>query len=588
MILQELVHYYERKAADPDSGIAPEGWEIKEIPFVIVIDQDGNFVQLEDTRSGEGKKKVGRRFLVPQDNGRTGSKFIPNLFWDKASYIFGFEELDKNAQIHLAAFKKMVDQKSKLYQGHTDICAVKKFYESSKFNQVKKDQKWEECSKIPGCILSFRLTGKNDLVCQNKELVEDNLDQESDDSVDGICLVTGQKAVISRTHTKIKNLFNQKKYGPLVSFQINQGYDSYGKIKAYNAPTGKSSEFAYSTALNHLLRRDSHQKMRVGDVTAVFWANKKDNPMEDIFAELFNEPSKDDPDRNTNAVESLYKSPQHGYLAIEDHATKFFVLGLSPNDARISVRFWLTGTVAEFAEKIRRHFDDIAIIHREYEPSHLSIFRLLVATALADNADNIAPNLGGEVMRAALSDLPYPQTLLQGAIRRIRAEQAKKDKRTGKLLANVTYARAAIVKACLNRQNRFTQSNTKELTVSLDPDNTHPAYLLGRLFAILEKVQKDAQPGINATIRDRFYGSFSSSPASVFAILMRLKNHHLAKLGEGSKTYYEKMIGDIVALMPSSGVPAHLPLADQGRFAIGYYHQNHALYTKQDKGEKNV
>jgi len=589
MILQELVRYYERRASDPQSGIAPEGWELKEIPFVIVIDREGNFIQLDDTRSGVGKKKRGRSFFVPQFNGRSGKKFDPNLFWDKSSYILGYKELDKNASLHCANFIKMVERYVSENQDHEGFRAVKNFYDMNQHLLVRNDPGWEECAKIVGGNLSFRLTKENRLICQDNLLINmegENEEDEDDNITTGVCLVTGKKTPISRTHLKIKNLFGQKKLGPLVSFQVNQGYDSYGKKRAYNAPVGKQTVFSYVTALNHLLRVDSRQRMQVGDATMVFWADREENPMEDIFMELFSKPAKDDPDRNTGVVESLYKSAYHGYLAIEDRETKFFVLGLSPNDARIVVRFWKTGTVAHFAEKIRQHFDDIAIIHTDKEPKHEKLKNLLSAIALKGEEKNIPPNLGGDVMRAILEGSAYPQILLQGAVRRIRAEQAKKYKNTGKQQPNVTYARAAIIKACLNRQARFTQTNHKELTVSLDPENSHPAYLLGRLFALLEKIQKDAQPGINATIRDRFYGSFSAAPASVFATLMRLKNHHLAKLDERMKNYYEKQIGDVLVHLPPS-VPSHLSMADQGRFAIGYYHQNHELYTKKETGEKN-
>ena len=577
MILQELVHYYERKAADPDSGIAPEGWELKEIPFVIVIDCDGHFVDLEDTRDGEGKKKRGKVFLVPQGEKKT-SGIKANLLWDNLEYVLGADAPGKEgkAAAKHEAFVKRVNETLGEAEADCAATALLSFLKNLNLDAFVGLPLWEEIRDV-NPNLAFRISEDNpDRLIFHREGIRPLIEPAAA-MANGICLVSGKQDEIERLHPSIKGVWGAQSSGAnIVSFNLD-AFKSYGKEQSYNAPVGKSAAFAYTTALNRLLAKDSTQRMQVGDASTVYWADRKGSMLEDIFNDLFSEPSKDDPDRNSRAVAGLYKSIQNGSFVIDqEENTRFFVLGLAPNAARISIRFWLTGTVAEFAGKIRRHFDDITVVHREKEPKHLSLFRLLVATALADKADNIPPNLGGDVMRAILNGLPYPQTLMQGAIRRIRATQ------------HVTYARAAIIKACLNRQNRFTQTNTKELTVSLDPENTHPAYLLGRLFAILEKVQKDAQPGINATIRDRFYGSFSSSPASVFAILMRLKNHHLAKLGEGSKTYYEKMIGDIVALMPPSGAPAHLPLADQGRFAIGYYHQNHALYTKQDKGEKNV
>jgi CRISPR-associated protein Csd1 len=577
MILQELVHYYERKAADPDCGIAPEGWELKEIPFVIVIDCNGKFVNIEDTRSGEGKKRRGKMFLVPQGEKKT-SGVKANLLWDNMEYVLGVDALGKEgkASAKHKAFVQRLEEKFHGIKGDCAISALLKFLTDISFDVMMKLPVWEEIKEI-NPNLAFRIDSDNpDRLLFHRDGIRQAVKPVAAQP-NGVCLVGGKKDEIERLHPSIKGVWGAQSSGAnIISFNLD-AFQSYGKKQSFNAPVGKAAAFAYTTALNQLLAKGSAQRLQVGDASTVFWADRAGSVLEDVFADLFSESPKDDPDRNTHAVEALFNSIRNGsYTLDQEDNTRFFVLGLSPNAARISVRFWLTGTVAEFAGKIRQHFDDIAVVHREKEPKHLSLFRLLEAVALADKADNIPPNLGGDVMRAILSGTPYPLTLFQGAIRRIRATQ------------HVTYARAAIVKACLNRQNRFTQSNTKELIVSLDPENTHPAYLLGRLFAILEKVQKEAQPGINATIRDRFYGSFSSSPSSVFAILMRLKNHHLAKLSEGSKTYYEKMIGDIVALLPSSGVPSHLPLADQGRFAIGYYHQNHALYAKQDKGEKNV
>jgi len=225
--------------------------------------------------------------------------------------------------------------------------------------------------------------------------------------------------------------------------------------------------------------------------------------------------------------------------------------------------------VAEMSARIRQHFEDLKISHASFEKPYLSLFRLLKSIATQEDSKNIPPNLAGEFMRAILAGLPYPQTLLQAAVRRIRAER------------EVTYHRAALIKACLNRQARYSPSQEKEIAVSLDDSNTNPGYRIGRLFSALEKIQEEASPGLNATIRDRFYGAASSSPVTVFA---KLKNHHLAKLEEGRKRYFEKLIGQIMSVI--NDFPAHLSLADQGRFAIGYYHQRQAFFTKSESTTK--
>jgi CRISPR-associated protein Csd1 len=270
-------------------------------------------------------------------------------------------------------------------------------------------------------------------------------------------------------------------------------------------------------------------------------------------------------------------------MNVSDETTRFFVLGLAPNAARISIRFWLAGTVQEFSHRIVEHFDDIAIDHAPYEPLYPSLFRLLASTALQGKAENIPPNLGGDMMRAILSGLPYPETLLLSALRRIRAER------------EVNYPRAALIKACINRKTRRTDpagdsAPEEELHVSLDLANTNVGYRLGRLFAALEKVQEEASPGLNATIRDRFYGAASSTPVTVFSNLLKLNKHHLAKIeNRGRAVNLEKLIGEIVdALNGDEGFTAHLTIADQGRFAIGYYHQKQAFYAKKIEPSEGV
>jgi CRISPR-associated protein Csd1 len=312
--------------------------------------------------------------------------------------------------------------------------------------------------------------------------------------------------------------------------------------------------------------------MQVADTSTVFWSEKA-TAFEQEVADFFGEPPKDDPDRNVRAVESLFKSVKTGAISSEDENMRFFVLGLAPNASRISIRFWIVNTVAGMAGKIRQHFDDLRIAHGPKDRDSFSLFRLLSAIAAQGKADNIPPNFSGDIMRAIFEGLPYPETLLQAVIRRNRAEHS------------VTYPRAALVKACINRKTRHKNPNIKEeLKMSLDPANTNIGYRLGRLFATLEKIQEEASPGINATIRDRFYGAASGTPVTVFGNLMRLKNHHLSKLeSEGRRKYFEIVISEIISgIGADKAFPPHLCLDDQGRFAIGYYHQTQDFYTKKE------
>jgi CRISPR-associated protein Csd1 len=250
------------------------------------------------------------------------------------------------------------------------------------------------------------------------------------------------------------------------------------------------------------------------------------------------------------------------------------VLGLAPNAARIAVRFWHAGTVGETARQIKRHFDDCSVVHGPNQPEYLSLFRLLVSTATQGKGENIAPNLGGDFMKAILAGTPYPLNLLAAAIRRCRAER------------EISYPRAALIKGILAREARYYQKTEKEVGMGLNPSNTNVGYRLGRLFAVLEKTQEEANPGINATIRDRFYGAASSTPVTAFPHLMKLKNHHLAKLeNRGRAVNLEKAIGEIVCGIED--FPAHLSLHDQGRFAVGYYHQRQDFFKKHEPTNEN-
>jgi CRISPR-associated protein Csd1 len=304
----------------------------------------------------------------------------------------------------------------------------------------------------------------------------------------------------------------------------------------------------------------------VGDATTVAWSAKSSN-LEHQLGLFFGSP-KDNPDAHTEAVASLYASIRNGAYVEADGKQQFFVLGLSPNNARIAVRFWHVGTVASFSERIARHFDELDIDGREHY-GRPDLFRLLLSTAALHKADNINPTLAGALIRAILEDQLYPEALLSAALRRAAIER------------DAPYHRAALIKACLCRKYRKSDSPQKELTVSLDTNRTTPGYRLGRLFAVLERAQEAASPGLNATIRERYYSAASTTPGSVFATLLRLSNHHLAKLNPGNQVFYEKLLGEII-----DGIgqfPAHLDLNQQGEFAIGYYHQRQALFRKREK-----
>lgn len=568
MILQALDTYYRRKQADPDPAnrLPAFGLEEKEIPFVVEIDETGQLINLVDTRTGEGKKKTGQRFLVPQGVKKT-SGILANLLWDTAEYVLGVDtrgKPDRVAEQH-AAFRTRIETLPESVRQDSGICAVLAFLDTPLRDKLEAMPTWSEIFTI-NPVMTFRLHNDLDLVCQRPAVLAAALATGSDEKPDGVCLVSGESTVVERLHPAIKGVWGAQTSGAnIVSFNLD-AFNSYCKAQGANAPVGRSATFAYTTALNHLLAKDSRQRIQVGDTSTVFWAEEP-HDLEVSMADLFGEPSKDNPDKNIDAIRALYSAIQSGKFTVGSLDTRFHVLGLAPNAARISVRFWETATAVKLARRIKQHFDDLAIAHADYEPEHLSLFRLLTGIAVLNKTDNIPPNLGGDVMRAILEGLPYPMTLLNLAVQRCRAEQKP------------TYARAAAIKAYLNRANRR-NSNEREFQPMLDPSNNNQAYRLGRLFAALEKAQEEASPGLNATIRDRYYGAASSTPVSVFTTLLRLKNHHLGKLSRGRAVQMEKLIGEIMDGL--SDFPRQLTLLDQGRFALGYYHQRQNFFTKTE------
>ena len=567
MILQALKKYYERKAADAESGIAPEGWEWKEISFLIVLNADGDFVCFEDVRDGEGKKKRGKKFLVPQGV-KKASGVAANLLWDTSNYVLGVG--DKRGTDLNAAFKKRIteevpDSKKKN--------ALVSFFENSSTEKWERDECWEEIlTTKPN--MTFRFDGELSLYCQSDDIKEAVNQKKAGAVADGLCLVSGENDTISVLHTAIKGIAGAQSTGAnIVSFNLPP-FCSYGRSQGMNAPVGTRAMFAYTTALNTLL--SSKQKMRVGDASTVFWSARATR-LEDDFLPMLSESSKDDPDANTNAVETLFKTPQTGAYYENEDNIRFYVLGLSPNAARLSIRFWKTGRVKDFAENIRQHFIDLEMVKPASinEPKYYSIWRLLVNAASQDKSENIPPNIAGDFMRSILDGTPYPATLLLLVLLRIKSD----------VKYRVKPVRAALIKAYLNRYDRSQNKTEKELvSMSLNKESESAPYHLGRLFAVLEKIQEEANPGINATIRERYYGSACCTPVAVFPTLLRLKNHHIAKLeSKGRGVNLEKLIGEIAGHFED--FPKHLNLHDQGRFAVGYYHQRQDLFTPHKDNE---
>lgn len=591
MILQALYDYYLRRQADADPArrLPAFGLELKEIGFILEVDDGGLLHAIIDTRQMSGKKKIGTSYLVPKGVKKT-SGIAANLLWDNAEYVLALPDAKKmdlarskgGADEYMArlvemqqAFRDRISTLPELARGDAGLRGVLAFLDAKPAEQVARFAAHAEIA-ASNPVLTFRLIDDTALVCQRPgvapHLVAAAPDGEATDEGDGsnaICLITGDTLRVERLHTAIKGVWGAQTSGAnIVSFNLD-AFNSYGKSQGANAPVSQAAAFAYTTALNALLARDSDQRVQIGDASTVFWAQKPDTLEHELAALL---DGGDNPDAHTQQVKALFDSVHSGGFTGARGENAFYVLGLAPNAARISVRFWHAAPLHVIAERIAAWFDDLSLVRGPNDPEFPSLFRLLTAVALQGKADNIPPSLGGDLIRSIFTGAPYPTTWLNAAVQRCRAEQ------------QVTYMRAAAIKAYLNRSLTTSDSQPREIQPMLDIESPSTAYRLGRLFATLEKIQEEASPGLNATIRERYYGAASSTPVAVFTTLMRLKNHHLAKIqSKGRAVNFEKLLAEIMSGI--SDFPVHMNLPDQGRFAIGYYHQRQDFFTKRESAE---
>lgn len=569
MILKALYDYYQRS-----NNLPKKGMELKEIAFLLVLDSAGNFKRFEDRRIDS---KNAQEFLVTKSVGRTSAPKA-NYLYDNGAYVFGYSE---SAGDCLKCFKTFKDKITEIYksnQDNSDIEAVYRFYQKdidAIHNALQNDPLWNDVVKNLNkkySNFSFILEGETKIVAEKQELF--NVATDNNNQIRNVCLITGNRAETVETTTATSGL-GSKSPAKLVSFQINSGYDSYGKTKGHNAPISEDAEFAYTTALNYLLRTDSRNKFSIGNRTFVFWASKDDevgrlaeeNIWNFIGSKNFNE---DDPNKGIEQVRKVFNSIYTGKLrtSLDD---KFYILGLALNSARIVVTYWAEISLRDFAGRINRHFDDMEIVDaRKDKKPYMGLRNILSAVALGGKTSDVTPNLPESVVKSVFQGIQYPYSLFSSCIRRIRAEVSDKDKKA------VSIARIAIIKAYLNRLNNKEQN----IKVMLDKENTNQGYLCGRLFAVLDKIQSEANG--QHSIKERYMNAASTTPAAVFATIINLSSHHSDKLNEGRNIFFEKTKQDIFDKIAADGFPAHLDLQDQGRFFVGYYHQMQSFYVKNE------
>lgn len=576
MILKALYDYYNRCGNLPAPGM-----EEKEIGFVIVISKEGKFLRFEDCRTD---KTIGRVYLVKKHVSRS-SAVVANYLYDNSAYVLGYSDKDDSEknQLYFNTFVEKVQSILDRMPDNSDIRTLMNFYAQGReaiHSEVEQDPLWEDIKKNLSkkySVFSFRIEGDLRILAEKKELMQTNEGTKNDNSR-GLCMVTGVQGELVDTTTATM-IQGSQATAKLVAFQVNSGYDSYGKEKCGNAPISHEAEFAYTTALNTMLRRDSRNKFTVGNRTFVFWASSNDKAAEQAEESLFDllgysEEKKDNPNAKIEQVRKVFTAIYSGSLStsLED---RFYILGLAPNSARIAVVYWSETPLRDFAGKILRHFDDMEIIDtRKDRKPYMGIKDILSAVTLGGKQSEATPNLPESIIKSIFLGTPYPYTLLSACIRRIRAESGDGN------AARIT--RIAIIKAFLNRQN----VNDKRMEIMLDKRNTNQGYLCGRLFAVLDRIQEDAN-GISS-IRERYMNAASSTPSSVFATILNLSSHHLENLSnEGKKVFYEKLKQEIIDKISSDGFPAHLDLQDQGRFFVGYYHQRQDFFNKKEENNND-
>ena len=583
-VLASLVQFYERMQV---AGKVPErGFSSENISFAIELDAEGNG-RLSDRRSFAGKKPAPVPMNVPaRPKDRKGKKLVPGYFWDPCPYALGVS-LDDDGKLSLTADK--ADEKWAVFKKHglaglqdaTDagLCAFREFlnrWDPSDFERLGFNK---EALKT-NIIFEFRDEEGPSQICQRAAAIA--LLPDDGNEQGQLCLVTGKTAPIARLHPSFGGISD--KQAMIVSFN-KKAFDSYGKSQGENAPVSQYAAFAYGAALDSLLAdkgtNELNRCLRIGDTTVVFWVDTPDveaaGHVEMLMGSAINPPNEAEERMRLRAALADVAAGRSADPNL-DPATTVYLLGLAPNAARLSVRFWHQGRFGNFARNIVDFWEDLHIEgHPEYPPwkGPPAAWSLLDETAIRvggkARANTIPPLLGGEVMRAVLLGRPLPRSLLAAVIRRIRAD------------GEASGRRAAICKAVINRalkaaRNPDDETLLKEemIPVSLDTENTNPAYLLGRLFAVLERAQSAALPGLNATIKDRFFGSAMATPARVFPLLEKKATHHLSLLKKGENGglgyWLEKELG-LIYMRLEADKPRVFNLEDQCRFIAGYYHQ---------------
>lgn len=623
MIIQSLCRYYDVLAEDKGATIAGPGYSNGKVSFALVLSPDGELLYIVDLRRDE-KKPRPRDMEVPLQVTRS-SNIAPNVLCDNAKYIFGAEKFKRGEfekKFLKPSRKGTLPNYKILAENEKEVVVV---HQRSRdcFEAFKKQQRevfdslddagiralfafldtWDPESfvqhpKVAEYIDDLFTSGNCIFECDGVYLHEKPAvmkvweqhitKKDIKDALTAQCLVTGEEAVVARIHDDLKGVVGAQMSGAsLVSFN-DDSFCSYGKKQSFNAPISESAMFKYTTALNYLLSRQDY-RMRIADATVVFWAETNGTACEEIVSFFLDPPgttegeeSEENPEpervqdwQKIEQIKDILDKVRKGQKIHTadvgaDPETNFYMLGLSPNNARLAVRFWYADSFGSFITRVARHHLDMEIDRGDYDPRYVSLYRLLRET-VAQNSDNTAasPLLGGLVMRSILDGTPYPTQMYGAILSRARVE------------GSINSIRAGFIKAYLLRLSRAGLTNLEEdmISVSLNEENPNVPYRLGRLFAVLERAQTSTDKGVKSTINSKYFSSASATPAVVFPVLLKLAQHHVAKSDWGVK-----ITRDIEETLEGvNEFPAYLSLEEQGMFMLGYYHQRKASFKKKEE-----
>ena len=577
MILQALVSYYETLAA---RGELPQpGWAPVKVSYVLNLDDQGDITTVvcikEEVTRGKKKALVPQIIQLPAPVKRTVG-VTANFLCDNSSYILGADKKGKPKRslecfqacktLHETLLVSVEEPAARALLSFFDHWQPEKLTEHPAFAH----QDMEDL--LANANLIFRYRGRYLHEIPAIRQAWQDYYNNSQDSQQFPCLVTGKLAPVAQLHPSIKGIYGAQSSGAsLVSFNA-PAFCSYDREQGLNAPTSQYAAFAYGAALNYLI---ATQNTRVGDVTLLFWAESGEEAYADALKRFGFGGGDEDDQYKEEDLKGLMESLAEG-ADVEWDGTRidpnmtFYILGISPNAARLSVRFFLRNSFGQFIRNVKAHYDRLEIVRPSFDPfDNIPVWRMLKETVNPNSREKKpAADMAGDTLRTILTNTPYPATLLNGVTLRIRADR------------EMNRTRAAILKAYyLKNRNPFVPEEV--LTVSLNQDSNHEAYVLGRLFSVLEAIQSDANPGINATIRDKYFSSASATPGVVFPTLVNLAQKHLRKLDEGKKIFYDKQLTELMSKLGET-YPNRMNLPQQGAFQLGYYHQTQYRFTKKE------